>query len=62
MKNLRNILIFITIGLMIVVLFYMDFSNLSWTNNHSDFIGLITGLLLIGSMLLSNSYERKQAK
>lgn len=62
MNTLRNILIFVTIGLIVVLLFYMDFNNLSWANNRSDFIGLISCILLITSMILSNRYDKRQSK
>jgi len=61
MRTSRNLLIIITIGLMIAILFYMDFDNLSWTNNRSDFIGLFTGFMLIANIILFNRDDKKKA-
>ncbi len=60
MNILRKILTGFTVILMIIVLFYIDYSNLSWSNNYSNYIGLITGLCIILSVILSNHYEKKR--
>jgi hypothetical protein len=59
MKTFRLSLVAIATFLLVVIVVNMDFSNLSWKNNHSDFIGIISSLLLIISMLLSNRNDRK---
>ena len=44
---------------MIVILWYVDYDNLSFKNNLSDFIGLITGILIILAVILSNRNIKK---
>jgi len=59
MKILRKGIIIIVIVLMIVILWYVDYDNLSFKNNLSDFIGLITGILIILAVILSNRNNKK---
>jgi len=59
MKILRKGIIIIVIVLMIAILWYMDYDNLSFKNNLSDFIGLITGILIILAVILSNRNNKK---
>jgi len=47
MYKVRNILIIVVCILTLVVFFYVDYSDLSWSNNRGNYVGIINGLLLI---------------
>jgi len=62
MRIFRIILIAIAIILMAITAMYFDFSNLSWQANRSNYLGLITGVLVIVSNLAANTSELKRNK
>ncbi len=37
----------------------VDYSDLSWTENAGSYLGIVSMLLLIVSMVLSNQHEKK---
>ena len=47
MIKFRYYLIIIISILIIVALFYVDYSNLSWSNNRGYYLAVINGILLI---------------
>jgi uncharacterized membrane protein len=59
MYKFRNILLILWCILFIVNLFYIDFSNLSWSNNKSSYIGIFVCILGIVSMVVGNKDEKQ---
>ena len=45
---------------MIITLTFIDYNDLSWTVNKSNYLGLITGIVIIATAIYSNRYESKQ--
>ena len=40
----------------------IDYSNLSWSNNTGSYLGIISMICIIISMVLSNRHQRKANK
>lgn len=62
MRKFRIIIAIIAFILMIVTLTFIDYDDLSWEVNKSNYLGLITGVIIIGTAIYSNNYEKKQAE
>ena len=61
MNKLRNILIIATcILVLIVVFFYMDYSDLSWSNNRGSYMGIINGIVIIIINIVANRIDMKR--
>ena len=60
MKKFRLIMAGISAGLILVALFYIDYQNLVSKSNMGAFFGIISMVLNILAMILSNRYETKQ--
>lgn len=61
MQRFRSILITVCSALIALFLFrYMDYSNLSWEANSSNYIGILSMALVIISMAVSNRREQAQ--
>ena len=59
MKKFRTIIAILTFLLMIITLIFIDYNDLSWAVNKSNYLGLITGIVIIATAIYSNRYERK---
>jgi len=60
MNKLRIILIlFATILIAFTLVFYTDYSDLSWSNNRGSYLDFISMLLLIIAMISSIISEKK---
>jgi uncharacterized membrane protein len=59
MRKFRLIIIFISVALIIVSLFIIDYQNFNSKTNIGAFFGIFTMLLNVFSMILSNRYEAK---
>ena len=44
------------------LLFFMDYSDLSWSNNKNNYIGIVASVLIIMSMIMSNRHENAKKK
>ena len=53
-----GLLIAAVAGISVILLFYFDFSDLSFNHNRSNYLGLIICLSLILSLVFSNMSER----
>ena len=62
MKKFRIGLIVFAIIIIIGQLTIMDYINLSWSNNGGSYLGIISMICLIISMILSNRYEKNESK
>jgi len=62
MKKFRIGLIVFAIIIIIGQLTIMDYINLSWSNNGGSYLGIISMICLIISMVLSNRYEKNESK
>lgn len=59
MRKFRLIIIYISIALIIVTLFIIDYRDFISKANTGAFFGIITMLLNVFSMILSNRHEAK---
>ena len=62
MRKFRIIIAIIAFILMLLTLTFIDYNDLSWSVNKSNYLGLITGVVIIGTAIYSNNYEKKQAE
>ncbi len=62
MKKLRTILSIMIVLMISYILITMDYSDLSWHVNKSNYLGVFSGLLTIIVNTLSNVKESKQKK
>ncbi len=62
MKKFRLIVIFFSIALIVVILFFIDFQNFISRSNLGSFLGIMAMVFNIVSMILSNRYETKNKK
>ena len=62
MKKYRFWLIAIASVIIIGQLFLTDYDDLSWSNNVGSYVGIISMICIIISMLLSNLFESKYKK
>jgi len=62
MKKFRIGLIVFAIIIIIGQLIIIDYVNLSWSNNGGSYLGIISMICLIISMILSNRYEKNESK
>jgi hypothetical protein len=62
MKKFRIGLIVFAIIIIIGQLIIIDYINLSWSNNGGSYLGIISMICLIISMILSNRYEKNESK
>ena len=60
MKKFRLWLIAVASIIIIVQLIFTDYDDLSWSNNSGSYLGIISMIFVIISMILSNRYENKQ--
>ncbi|MCT4590829.1 MAG: hypothetical protein N4A71_23600 [Carboxylicivirga sp.] len=59
MRKFRNGLILFATVFIIVHLVFIDYTNLGWSENSGNFLGIFSMVLLIISMVYSNRYEKK---
>lgn len=59
MRKFRNGLILFATVFIIVHLVFIDYTNLGWSKNSGNFLGIFSMVLLIISMVYSNRYEKK---
>ena len=43
-------------------LFLMDYTNLSWSNNKSAYLGIVVSALIVVNMFMSNKQEKAKKK
>ena len=60
MKKFRLWLIAFAVVIIIGQLILTDYHDLSWSNNAGSYLGIISMICLIMSMILSNRHESKQ--
>ena len=60
MKTLRRILAAIALVLAIWAVTMVDYSNLSWQSNHSNYIVIIMGVTAAFNLLLMDMYKAKK--
>ena len=61
MKKYRNGLIVVAIVLVVIQLTKLDYGNLSWSNNEGSYLGVLSMIIMILSMIFSNRYEKKHS-
>ena len=59
MRKLRNGLIIFAVIVIIAQLTVIDYTNLDWSENLGSYLGIISMILLIISMIYSNRYATK---
>jgi predicted ferric reductase len=59
MKKFRRVLILFALLIMIGQLVIIDYSDLSWSNNAGSYLGILSMILLIASMIYSIRYDQK---
>ena len=59
MKKFRRIIIYISIGVIILTLTFVNYDDLVSRSNLGNLLGIIAMLFNILSMILSNRYEDK---
>ncbi|WP_430811689.1 MULTISPECIES: hypothetical protein [unclassified Carboxylicivirga] len=59
MCKYRNILIIIALALIAVNVAFIDYGDLSWSVNKGSYLGIVSMVLLIISMVLSNRHEER---
>ena len=62
MKRLRSGLIIFALLIIIGQLIITDYDDLSWSNNAGSYLGIISMIFVIVSMLFSNRYEKKEGR
>ena len=62
MFKFRLIIIFLSVALIIIHLFLLDYSNLFSRPNLGSFLGIVAMILIILSMILSNRHEARNQK
>jgi len=55
----RRLLMYIMLAMVAVVFFTIDYTDLSFRNNRSEYISIATGLLLASVMYISNKIETR---
>ena len=60
MKKFRLWLIAFAVLMIIGQLIWTDYHDLSWSNNAGSYLGIISMIFIIISMILSNRHESKQ--
>ncbi len=60
MTKFRNTLMTLALILIAISLYYMDFNNLSWSNNSGNYLGIISMVFVIISMIASNKFEKRK--
>jgi len=58
MRKFRIGLIIFAFAMIIVQLTILDYSEMSWSNNAGSYVGIISMVLLIISMIFSNRFEK----
>ena len=63
-KKLRLGIAFVAVIAMVGAILSVDYTDLAWNNNKGNYLGIISGLLVIVSMILSNRHDaqKKQIK
>lgn len=59
-KKFRNGIIIFAVIIIIGQLIIVDFADLSWSVKSGSYLGIISMILLIISMILPNKYEAKK--
>lgn len=59
MNKFRQLLILIATALIVLGLTYIDYNNLAWEVNRSSYIGIISMIVGISSLILTNRKEKK---
>ncbi len=62
MIKFRNVMAGIAALLIILTLYFLDWNDLSWSKNYSNYIGIISMGCVIVAMILSNRHEEKTQK
>lgn len=60
MKRFRITIAVILLILIVLILVFIDYHDLSWHTNRGNYIGLLSGVLGIASLLISNVSENKR--
>jgi hypothetical protein len=58
-KKFRFRLIIFALVVLIAHIILIDYSDLGWSENAGNYLGIVSMILLIISMYLSNRYEQK---
>jgi len=62
MRKFRNFFIVVASIMAIVHLIMIDYHNMNWSQNDTSYIGIVSMILIIISMILSNRYDKRKAK
>ena len=60
MNRFRSGIVVFASAVIIVQLIITDYSDLSWSNNAGSYVGIISMICVIISMVLSNRHEEKE--
>lgn len=61
-KKLRNIVAFAALIMLVIAAAHLNYSNLSWKVNASDYKSMITMACTFTTMICCNVYESSQRK
>jgi len=59
MKKIRIGLIIVAVALIIVNLFYIDYSNFNWSENSNQYGQILAFCILIAGLIYSIRYDKK---
>ncbi len=62
MKKARIVILILALVLLIVNIYSLDYENLQWSNNQSNYLGMFSMSLCAVAMFLSNRYEMKNQR
>jgi hypothetical protein len=58
----RRLLMFLMLAITLSLFFFIDYSDLSFRNNKTEYSSIISGILLVLSMIMSNRHDAKKEK
>jgi hypothetical protein len=56
----RRLLMFLMLAITLSLFIYIDYSDLSFNNNRTEYISIVSGFLLSFTMILANKSEKKE--
>ncbi|MBK3519950.1 hypothetical protein [Carboxylicivirga marina] len=60
MKKFRTTLVIFAVMILVAHLYFIDFSDLTWSGNAGGYLGIVAMLFVILSVIFSNRYDKQQ--